>query len=86
MIEIVLLPGLRGMLWLGVPDVRSAPLTLTVAVDAVSVGMTVIEVMGFATIAEYVRLFVVKLGLSVPELRVSADSEATLEKRVTATV
>jgi hypothetical protein len=86
MIEMVLLPRLRGMLWLGVPDVTSVPLTLTVAVDAVSVGMTVIEVMGFATMAEYVVLFVAKLGLSVPLLRVSADSVETLEKRVTTTV
>ena len=86
MIEMVLLPRLRGMLWLCVPDVTSVPLTLTVAVDAVSVGMTVIEVMGFATMAEYVVLFVAKLGLSVPLLRVSADSVETLEKRVTTTV
>ena len=86
MIEIVLLPRLRGMLWLGAPDVTSVPLTLTVAVAAVSVGLTVMEVIEFATIAEYVVVFVAKAGLSVPLLRVSSDSEATLEKRVTATV
>ena len=86
MIEMVLLPRLRGMLWLCVPDVTSVPLTLTVAVAAVSVGLTVMEVIEFATMAEYVVLFVAKLGLSVPLLRVSADSVETLEKRVTTTV
>jgi hypothetical protein len=61
-------------------------LTLTVAVAAVSVGLTVMEVIEFATMAEYVVVFVAKPGLRVPLLRVSADSEASLEKRVTATV
>ncbi len=71
------------MLWLDVPDVTSAPLTLTVAVDAVSVGLTVTAAIGFATMAEYVVVFVVKLGLSVPLLRAIDDSVATLEIRVT---
>jgi len=48
---IVLDPTVREIASLGVPDATAVSLTVTVAVESVTVGVTVMEVMAYGTLA-----------------------------------
>ena len=52
MTVMVLLPTLRGMLWLSTPELTRVPLTRTVAKALLVVGVTVIAEVALGTLAE----------------------------------
>ena len=50
-VVIVLVPTASGIAVLAVPDATVVPLTFTVAVESVTVGLTVIDAVAFGTLA-----------------------------------
>ena len=65
---IVFEPTDKGMLADGEPEVVTLPLTVTVAVESLVVGVTVMDDVAFETAAVYVVVAVAKAGLKVAVL------------------
>ena len=72
--SMVFCPTLKAMAPEALPEVTATPFTLTVEVDVVTVGVTVIDDTVLASETAYSVVPVAKAGLSVPALTCSADS------------
>ena len=81
-------PATREIALDGEPDVTGEPLTVTLAFVSESVGVTVMLVTPFATVAEYEVVLVEKAGVSVPllKLRLLRLASPLRLERVTVTV
>jgi hypothetical protein len=86
-VVIVLLPTLSAIAPEALPLVVATPLTVTLALPLVSVGVTVSEVVALPTLAVYPVVADAKTGASVPLESDSADRSAFEDgARVTVTV
>ncbi len=86
-VVIVFVPTVNAIAPDATPDVTVVPLTLTVAVASVVVGVTVIDDVAFGTLAVYAVVPLANVGDRVPVESASADSVAVLDAaRVTVTV
>jgi hypothetical protein len=75
----VLAPAFKLMLPLALPDATAVPLTVTVALAWLTVGVTVIEDTASETVCVYVVVPLEKAGVSAPLENVSPDKSACVE-------